>query len=203
MWDFQPGATFPVRVATEDPQTLMIARGLARAGRRPPSQQLLRNLNGSRNLAAAGVFSALSNSPRSWFVTAPFVPGNIHSRTVHERVAAALTIAASSPTGDTSHPIVFTGAILPSMIHVGEHVFLQAQEGLGGDDWRTLKGGVIDSSSDDSIPYRFRVPGEYELRVLFSGDDRNISAYSDTSNMIRRENEARRLKYLATIGSSQ
>jgi hypothetical protein len=116
---------------------------------------------------------------RSWFVRAPLLPGNIHSRTIHERVAAALSLAASSPTGDTGHPITFTGQINPLLVHVGERVWLQAQEGVAGDEWHTIKSGRIDSSSDYSIAYRFAVPGVRDLRVAFRGDVRNIPAVSD------------------------
>jgi hypothetical protein len=62
---------------------------------------------------------------RSWFVRAPGLPGNVHSRTIHERVAAALSLTASSSIGDTSHPIVFSGHVDPVGFHVGEPVYLQ------------------------------------------------------------------------------
>jgi hypothetical protein len=117
---------------------------------------------------------------RSWFVRAPLLPGNIHSRTIHERVAAALSLAPSSITGDTGHPITFTGHVLPAVVHSGESVFLQAQVGAAGDEWRTIKRGVIDASSNYSIPYRFAIPGVRDLRVAFRGDVRNIAAVSDT-----------------------
>jgi hypothetical protein len=126
---------------------------------------------------------------RSWFVTAPFLPGNVHSRTVHERAAASLSLAASSTTSDTNHAIMFTGSILPTMVHVGEHVWLQAQAGLSGDDWRTIKGGVINSNSSFTIPYRFLIPGTYELRAKFGGDDRNTMAVSDTVTVIVQQTE--------------
>jgi hypothetical protein len=117
---------------------------------------------------------------RNWFVRAPFLPGNIHSRTVHERVMAALTLSASSPTGVTNHPVVFTGHITPAVVHVGERVYLQSQEGTSGDDWRTIRSGVINGGSNYSIPYRFAVPGEKDLRVVFRGDNRNIAGHSDS-----------------------
>jgi hypothetical protein len=117
---------------------------------------------------------------RSWFVRAPGLPDNIHSRTIHEQVAAALSIAASSTAADTSHPILFTGHVDPVGFHVGEPVYLQEQGASGGPNWLTLKRGLIGAGSNFSIPYRFRTPGAYTLRVLFGGDDRNIAAASDT-----------------------
>jgi hypothetical protein len=115
---------------------------------------------------------------RSWFVRAPALPGNIHSRTVHEHVAAALTLAASSATADTATPITFTGTIAPPLVHVGERVWLQQQNSSAGDDWHTIASGVIDANSSYSIPHRFVVPGDRDVRVAFRGDDRNIAAVS-------------------------
>ncbi|MBV9007219.1 MAG: hypothetical protein JO181_21315 [Solirubrobacterales bacterium] len=115
---------------------------------------------------------------RSWFVRAPGLPGNVHSRTVHERVAAALSLTASSTTGDTGHPVVFSGHVDPVGFHVGEPVYLQEQDSSG--DWHTLKVGLIGGGSNYSISYRFRAPDTYTLRVLFRGDDRNIAAASDS-----------------------
>jgi hypothetical protein len=117
---------------------------------------------------------------RSWFVTAPTLSDNIHSRTIHERVAAAVSLAASSPTSDTNTPVTFTGHVDPAGFHVGERVVLQSQEGATGDDWRSLKAGVIDANSNYSITYRFRVPGVHDVRVAFPRDVRNIAADSDT-----------------------
>jgi hypothetical protein len=117
---------------------------------------------------------------RSWYATAPFLPGDIHSRTVHERVAAAVNISASATTTDTNTPVVFSGNVDPVGFHVGERVALQEQVGTTGNVWHTLKGGVIDSSSNYSISYRFRVQGTYTLRVEFPGDVRNTAAASST-----------------------
>ena len=69
---------------------------------------------------------------RSWFVRGP---GMTHSRTVHERVAALVSLAASSTSGLTRHPIVFSGHVTPD--HAGSVVALQEQKG-SSDDWRTI-----------------------------------------------------------------
>ncbi len=118
---------------------------------------------------------------RSWFVRALSLPGNIHSRTVHERVAAAVSLTASASTTDTKTPVVFSGHVDPVGFHVGERVALQEQVSPTNDTWRTIKGGVIDSSSNYSISYRFRVPGAYTLRAEFPGDVRNTAAVSDNT----------------------
>lgn len=117
-------------------------------------------------------------SNREWFVRASGLPG-VHSRTVRERVAAAVSIAPSSQTGDTSHPITLSGHVDPAGLHAGESVFLQRQTASG--NWSTVKTGVIDRNSDYSISRLLRTPGTYTFRVLFRGDARNIGAVSDTA----------------------
>jgi hypothetical protein len=110
---------------------------------------------------------------RSWFVRGP---DGSHSRTVHERVAALVSITASSTSADTRTPITFTGKVTPN--HAFERVFLQERTG-SGDDYRTLKSGRLDGNSNYSISYRWVVPGERDVRVVFRGDDRNIAGESD------------------------
>lgn len=127
---------------------------------------------------------------RNWFVRAPGLPGNIHSRTIHERVAAEVSL--NSPTAPTAgfltkQQVVFTGAVAPN--HAGNRVLLQEQGGLTGDAWKTLKVGRLDGSSQFSIPYRFRVAGDHTIRVLFSGDARNIAASSDTITVTVQQKE--------------
>jgi hypothetical protein len=113
---------------------------------------------------------------RSWFVRGP---DSTHSRTVHERVAATLTLAASSTTAVTRQPITFTGQIAPAVVHAGERVFLQQQNGDSSDNWHTVATARIDVNSNYSITHAFRQPGDRELRVAFRGDVRNIRAVSD------------------------
>ncbi len=121
---------------------------------------------------------------RSWFVRGP---GLTHSRTVHERVAALVTLAASASSGTTGHALVFSGHVTP--LHGGERVLLQVQKG-SGDDWATLAsarltfvgshtnpGGANPSTYE--ISYAWRTPGERNVRVLFPGDSRNTAGASD------------------------
>ncbi len=110
---------------------------------------------------------------RSWFVRGP---DGTHSRTVHERVAALVSLTASTATADTSQPIVFSGHVTPN--HAFERVFLQVERGAS-DDWRTLASTRLGPGSNYSIAYRWRIPGERIVRVLFSGDPRNIVSASD------------------------
>ncbi len=120
---------------------------------------------------------------RSWFVRGP---GFTHSRTVHERVAALVSLSASSATGLTRHPIVFSGHVTPD--HAGSVVALQAQKG-SSDDWTTLKRGVVDRASNYNISYAWRVPGARDVRVRFGGDARNTAATSDVTSVLIQQQE--------------
>ena len=120
---------------------------------------------------------------RSWFVRGP---GFTHSRTVHEHVAALVSIAPASANGTTRHPIVFSGHVTPD--HAGQRVLLQEQKG-SSDDWRTIKTGRLDSSSDYNLAYAWRVPGAYNVRALFPGDARNVTAPSDTASVVVQQTE--------------
>jgi hypothetical protein len=113
---------------------------------------------------------------RSWFVRLGATPG-VHSRTVHERVAALVSIAASSTSALTRHPVTFTGHVAPN--HAFERVVLQEQIG-SSDDWKALKSGRLGLGSNYSITYRWKVPGDHTVRVAFRGDNRNIRGESDT-----------------------
>jgi hypothetical protein len=109
---------------------------------------------------------------RNWFVRGP---SDTHSRTVHERVAAEVSLAANQTSGDTLHPLIFTGHVTPD--HAGQRVYLQAQKGAS-DDWTTLKGGRLGPDSNYSISNRWRIPGERDVRVLLPADVRNTAAAS-------------------------
>jgi hypothetical protein len=120
---------------------------------------------------------------RSWFVRGP---GFTHSRTVHEQVAALVSLAASSPTGLTRHPIVFSGHVTPD--HAGSVVLLQEQKG-SSNNWTTIKRGLVGPGSNYNISYAWRVPGAYDVRVLFRGDARNTQAASDIASVVIQQTE--------------
>jgi hypothetical protein len=118
---------------------------------------------------AAGVVT----TNRSWFATAGH---GVHSRTVHERVHATVTL--DQPTGAlvTATPITFTGSVAPN--HRGQQAILQEQVGNNGDHWRTIDHGRIGPDSKFSIVHRFRQAGDHTLRAVFRGDRRNIRGES-------------------------
>jgi hypothetical protein len=136
------------------------------------------SLIGSTRTDGFGFYSftrpeGLVTTNRSWFVRGP---SSSHSRTVHERVQALVSIAASTTTADTTQPITFTGAVSP--IHRFQRVALQQQVGAS-DDWKTIKSGFLNGNSTYSITYRWRVPGDRDVRVVLGGDPRNIRSESD------------------------
>ncbi len=122
---------------------------------------------------------------RSWFVRGP---GFTHSRTVHEHVAALVSLAASSPSGLTRQPIALNGHLTPD--HIGSIVALQEQNDTGdGNGWVTLKRSVVGPGSNFNISYAWRVPGAYNVRVLFGGDALNGSASSDMTSLVIQQAE--------------
>ncbi|MBV9681531.1 MAG: hypothetical protein JO046_07045, partial [Solirubrobacterales bacterium] len=106
---------------------------------------------------------------RSWFVREAGIH-QIHSRTVFERVAALVSLSASTSSAVTGQPVVFTGHVDPS--HAGEPVVLQQETASG--EWRDLKSGRLDRGSNYAIAYRWRFAGDHTVRVLFGSDVRNI-----------------------------
>ncbi len=119
-------------------------------------------------------------SNRSWFARGP---GGTHSRTVHERVSAEVSIASvpapvnGEVNGTTRHPIVFSGHVVPN--HGGGQVLLQVERGTG-DSWATVERGQIGPGSNYQISYAWRTPGERDVRVVFGGDRRNTEGISDS-----------------------
>jgi hypothetical protein len=120
---------------------------------------------------------------RNWFVRGP---GLTHSRTVHERVDALVSLAANSTTGLTRHPIVFSGHVTPG--HAGGVVALQQQKGAS-DDWTTIGTTRIGPGSNYTISHAWRVAGAYDVRVKFRGDARNMPAASDVQSVVIQQTE--------------
>jgi hypothetical protein len=115
---------------------------------------------------------------RDWFVRGP---GRSHSRTIHERVGALVTLSTSATSFDTSQPIVFTGRVTPS--HAFESVHLQRQDPVTG-SWTTIGRGVIGRDSSYVIVKRLRLAGAYGLRAVVRRDERNARSVSDTLNVV-------------------
>ena len=129
---------------------------------------------------------AVSTS-RSWFVSSP-AASSLHSRTVHEVVASALTLASSAAVGETNHPLTLTGQVIPG-VHSGESVALQKQTGTSGSSWKTIAKDVIDAGSNYSISRAFLLPGAFDLRALLAGDKQNSTSLSDIVTVVIQQAE--------------
>jgi hypothetical protein len=116
---------------------------------------------------------------RSWFVQV--AGAGADSRTVHVRVAALVSLEASSRGVETDAPVKFTGHVSPTLS--GARVLLQEQIG-GSDDWRTLDSDVLDPKSDYSMSHRWSQSGAEDVRVLFEGDVRNVDSASNPVTVI-------------------
>lgn len=110
---------------------------------------------------------------RDWFVRGP---DGSHSRTIHEHVAALVTLNASTTNATTGQQIVFSGHVTPN--HAFQRVLLQEQTGLSG-NWHTLRTALLGPGSSYAVPYRFRTPGERDVRAVLPADARNIRSESD------------------------
>jgi hypothetical protein len=146
----------------------------ARAGARfRPRQSTLARSGGFYEFALAA--GAVTTS-HTWFVSSPSTGGQ-RSRTVLERVEPLLTLEASAATGDTKHPITFSGSVTPAGVHVGEQVLVQQ---LAGSAWQTIARATIGPGSSYSVAKAFPLAGEHDLRAELLGDGLNEAGVSDT-----------------------
>ncbi len=120
---------------------------------------------------------------RSWFVRGP---GTTHSQTVHERVAAEVSLASSAVTGTTRHALTFSGHVTPT--HTGNLVLLQEQKGTG-DNWNTIGRTRIGPGSNFLITHAWRVSGAYDVRALLPADPRNVASPSNPTSVIIQQTE--------------
>ena len=122
-------------------------------------------------------------SNRSWFVVGPI---HSHSKTVHERVSAEVTLTPSTTESTTRHPLTFAGQVTPG--HVGQLVKLQAQKG-STNGWHTIATGRLDSTSAYSIPFGWRIPGPRDVRAVFGADPRNTRGISAVGEVVIDQSE--------------
>jgi hypothetical protein len=122
-------------------------------------------------------------SNRSWFVRGPDLA---HSRTVHELVAAEVSLAASAVSGTTRHALIFSGHVTPN--HAGNAVLLQQEQG-GSNNWKTIGRAIIGPGSNFQLVHAWRVPGAYTLRALLPADPRNIASPSDPVPVVIQQTE--------------
>ncbi len=112
---------------------------------------------------------------RSWFVRGP---ASTHSDTIHERVAALVSLRSSSTNTITGHRVVFSGHVTPN--HPFERVLLQQQVGKNGDVWRTFASTFTNRKSHFALSHAWARPGDDTVRAFFAGDRRNVAGGSDS-----------------------
>lgn len=120
---------------------------------------------------------------RSWFVRGPLLS---HSRVIHERVAALVSISpdpasGGAVTGTVHKPVTFTGQVTPS--HAGQFVDLQVSRDNGA-SWSTIKRAQLGSGSGYTIQAAWRIAGERDVRVVLPGDARNTEGISDVVSVL-------------------
>ena len=108
-------------------------------------------------------------SNRWWYVTA----AGLRSGSVHQRVAAPITLYPSETLAAPSDQVTFSGRIAPS--HAGQRVVL---EQLGPAGWQPVAQGNLNRSSSFSIVYAFPTEGSYQVRAYLRWGARNINSYS-------------------------
>lgn len=121
---------------------------------------------------------------RSWFVRGP---SSTHSDTIHERVAALVSLQSNTANTVTGHRVVFTGQVTPS--HPHERVLLQQQKSADGDVWRTIASTFTNGNSHFSLSHAWARPGDDTVRALFVGDRRNTAGGSDSLTITVQQRE--------------
>jgi hypothetical protein len=117
-------------------------------------------------------------SNRNWFVVGP---GYTHSRTIHERVSAVVSLSASTTSSTTAQTVNFSGTVYPD--HPHQKVDIQEQDSSFGNGWRTVATTYTGGASNFSVDHRFRTAGAYTLRAYFPGDVRDQAGESSTVNL--------------------
>jgi hypothetical protein len=121
-------------------------------------------------------------SNREWYIVARGRFGRFLARspTVHERVFAVLTLAASASSVETGQPVTFSGSVSPR--HAGERVLLERQTSQNGNSWHHIGNARVEENGTFSITHTFLRPSESgaaTLRAVLPADARNIRSFSE------------------------
>jgi hypothetical protein len=135
----------------------------------------------------------LVETNRDWFARGP---DRAHSRTIHEHVAALVTVTPNMTSADTGQRVVFTGNVTPN--HRFERVRLEEQNS-SNDNWHTLRTALLGPGSNYSVAYSWKVPGDHDVRVVLPADARNIRSMSDAVTISVQQKQVNGF----TINSSQ
>jgi phospholipase C len=121
-------------------------------------------------------FTARIDSNRWWYATSV----GLRSPTVHQRVAAAISLASSATRAAPGDPVTFAGSVSPS--HAGQQIVL---EQLGPTGWQPVAEGRLDQRSSFAIDHAFpTVDATYKLRAYLPWDAPNINSYSSAAAVL-------------------
>jgi phospholipase C len=134
-----------------------------------PVSRTTTGASGSYSFARA---DGVVRTNRRWYVVAD----GRRSRTIHQRVSAILTLAASTSSPTVGAAVSFSGRLTPSHAHAR---ILLEQSGAGG--WAVIAKTRADRHSQFSIVQSFPAAGVANVRAVFPGDRRNIRSYSPTA----------------------
>jgi phospholipase C len=116
--------------------------------------------------------SAQIATNRWWYVTSH----GFRSATVHQRVAAVISVVPSATKAAPGDQLSFAGTVTPA--HAGQQVVLQQ---LGPAGWQPVAQGNIGPASSFSVNYAFpadATDGSYQLRTYLPWGPDNINSYS-------------------------
>jgi phospholipase C len=155
-----------------------VVRGVRRGTRvalwhRLPSRRRFRRVLVTRT-GRGGSYSFLRRAGivmtnRRWYVV---VEGR-RSKTLQQRVAALVTLAASDTSPSQAESVTFSGHVTPS--HTGDQILLE-QATSGG--WSVVARTRADRSSDFAVGHAFTADGPVSVRAVLPGDRRNIRSSS-------------------------
>jgi phospholipase C len=111
---------------------------------------------------------------RRWYATA----GGAQSRTIEERVHAAVTLTPASPNADSGTPLALSGTVKPG--HRGEEVLIERQNGKS---WRVIARPRLGRSSAYSTRVTFQQGGPVKLRARLSGNRENVKSLSPVATV--------------------
>lgn len=123
------------------------------------------------------------NRNRSWYVRGP---NHSHSMTIHEKVAAEVTLSSNTASATTRNAIAFKGQVTPGQ---GGKVALQEQT-TAGNSWRTIGNAQVGTGGRFSINHAWRTPGPRTVRIHFAGDAVNTPASSNPTAVIVNQHQA-------------
>ena len=138
--------------------------------RRLPGQRRFHPTAATRaNHAGRYTITVRVDGNRWWYLTSR----GLRSRTVHQRVQALVSLAASETKAAPGDRVVFTGSVSPS--HPGWQIVLQ-ELATGG--WQTIGQGALNGTSAFSVGYAFPDDGMYQVRAYMRWGAKNINSYS-------------------------